>query len=280
MKHSTLNTQHSTLNTQFTFKSKRFSLIIGLMSAMLAFFSSCEQGGGESENSNTRLDPGNSCYEEVVTSTCMEDTAVFILDGIPSFPGCEISLSLVYCFDDFGTLKHVATGNFELISTCQELQDSINAHMLGDTDGELNTFFSDLDEEIYDELVKELFESLGNDLPCGSAITYVTEYIRPSCYAYCLYTADVPTGEGGLDGRNDGGNQQTFWNKSSCDSNGCCIVEYNACYDVAGDSIRVHKIRSGKVVTPLILEQCSSGTPDGLHDPTTIRCLPCDFNCN
>ena len=30
----------------------------------------------------------------------------------------------------------------------------------------------------------------------------------------------------GRRGRNDGGNQQTFWAKSSCDSNGCCIIEY------------------------------------------------------
>jgi hypothetical protein len=250
------------------------------MVGFLAFLTSCEQGGNESENLGFRLDPGNSCYEEVTTSTCIEDTAIFVLDEIPSFPGCQITLSLVYCFDDFGTLKHVATGNFELISTCQALQDSINAHIARDTDGELNTFFADLDEEIYNGLVKELFQKLGDDLPCGSSITYVTEYVRPSCYAYCLYTADVPSGEGRSEGRTDGGEQQTFWNKSSCDSNGCCIVEYYACYDVVGDSIRVLKIRSGKVVSPLIIQECSGGTPDGRNDPTTIRCLPCDFNCN
>lgn len=129
-------------------------------------------------------------------------------------------------------------------------------------------------------LVKELFESLGNGLPCGSAITYVTEYIRPSCYAYCLYTADVPIGGEGRRGRNDGGNQQTFWAKSSCDSNGCCIVEYNVCYNVAKAVLEVRKTHTGKVVSPIIIEQCSNGTPDGMHDPSTIRCLPCDFNCN
>ena len=116
MKHSTLNTQHST--GLLKIKSIRFSLIVFIMVGFLSFLSSCEQGGNEQENLNSRFDPGNSCYDEVVTSTCIEDTTVFVLDGIPSFPGCEISLSLIYCFDDFGTLKYVATGNFELISTC------------------------------------------------------------------------------------------------------------------------------------------------------------------
>ena len=45
-----------------------------------------------------------------------------------------------------------------------ELQDSINAHPR-DNDGQLNLFFSGLDDEIYNMLQKELFESLGNGLP-------------------------------------------------------------------------------------------------------------------
>ena len=51
-----------------------------------------------------------------MTSTCIEDTTVFVPDGIPSFPGCEISLSLIYCFDDFGNIKYLQQVISELIS--------------------------------------------------------------------------------------------------------------------------------------------------------------------
>jgi len=248
----------------------------------LFFFSSCENQATTSENRSLLDEPGNSCYDQVVTIGCLEDTLLLTLDSIPMFPNCEISVSIIYCLDEQMGLVQIATGDYQLIQTCQELQDSLNYVAQNGTDGELNSFISEIDVQVYNEILRKLFEIHGNNASCqdNQNITYMTEYIRPSCFAYCLFYSEVPSGEG-RGGRSDGGGSpQIFWSKSLCDSDGCCLHEYIVCFDNTGDSIKVTKVRVTEVVKPSVLEECSSGTPDGLGDPATVRCLPCEFNCN
>ncbi len=292
MKHSTLNTQHSTLNTQHSTLNTQHSTLNTLISYLklqnvlssliyvnLFFLLSC--GNEFNDTNSSRLDPvpGNSCFQEVVSIECDIESDTFVIDSLPGFIDCEISLILEYCIKMESGAILIAASDFQIISTCEEIQDSLIYLTERGTDGELTQFISSLDYLIYEQLVIELFSIHGLNSPCNNPLnfSFTTTFNRPSCFAYCVFSSDVPTGDGG-EGRFDGEGPTLFWSKSQCDSNGCCQIEHLVCYDVAGDSIRVSP-RVARVVKPIVLEECRNGTPDASNDPSVVRCLPCDFNC-
>ena len=176
-------------------------------------------GGLDSEDLLELL--GNSCAPDSICDTLPIIDSVSIT--LPNYTGCSFQVIYEYTYCDTGTNPIIYISDFQILShNCSAFTTAlVNAYTAGGMT--LTNFLETTDAAIATQIQSNLINQFVpvNSYPCDNSKFLVIEYIRVSCYKYCIISHP---------------NQTESYTKIACGSD-CCVKRTTACRDSNGQLV-------------------------------------------